>query len=700
MSFNSTLYLKDNDLPLDSFIKPKVTKLHYQLTRNHPEWSALARAFPNLIDLELSHSDNVPSRVPDAALFSCFDKLECLRGLGLHLFPKSGHLEHTAALSHLILINSEGETLPPWLKSIKNISGLTLVRPSTASLDDLNELPFLSTVTLELHHYDHPYDLPIPSFACLLKAPALSKLELELSPQTQDTAYLTPLACLVDLPQHIELKLNVYNRIARSDELNKLLGMLQNAELTDKQRRHYWLLLLATPKPKNLQSEKLDARFHLTFMEAKFNPVKVQAQAWLRTRAQTDAQRRPLGSDSVLFICGKSGFKATELKDKSTELGFMLSKKLDSKVTHILLGSNPKQTAAIDVEQHLIIDDTVLSQWFSTDAPKFLQQTSAAPMLGNVLDMLGSPDETSHLVAVTMLEQGGITSEMQLPLFLIIKTTDNKALRKQIQTLLAGLGDNVFQLAVQDKVMFDGKMRELDKHGDPQGEGPVYKKLKGLTKRWGKALCDEFSLLYFNRFGEGLLWLLSQKEELALRQQAIEALIEGERLNWHKGCGFERMLTQGDDEHRVNCHLKPHIFLCHDVLHNVKVPLPTKLPSKTRITELDLHNCLLGELPANIVHYEDVTKLNLHFNHLSSLPATLAILSKIEDLDLSYNHFDEFPAVLVKLTNLKRLDLRRARQPAGRIFSYHYDTSQGYQPIRAPQAFREAFPDCEILEDE
>ncbi|WP_150102238.1 BRCT domain-containing protein [Shewanella pealeana] len=699
MSFNSTLYLKDNDLPLDSVIKPKVTKLHYQLTRNHPEWSELARAFPNLIDLEISHSGNVPSRVPDAALFSSFDKLECLRGLGLQLFPKSRHSEQAATLSHLILINSDGETLPPWLKSIKNISGLTLVRPSMASLDELSELPFLSNIKLELHHYDHPNDLPIPSFACLLKAPALRQLEIELSPQAQDTAYLAPLACLVDLPQHIELKLNVYSRVARSDELNKLLGILQNAELTGEQRRHYWLLLLATPKPKNLQSEKLDARFHLTFMEAKFNPVKVLAQAWLRSRAQVDAQRSPLGPDCVLFICGKSGFKATELKEKAAELGFSLSKTLDSKVTHIVLGSNPKLTAAIDVDQHLIIDDTVLSQWFSADAPKFLQQTSAAPMLDNVLDMLRSPDETSHLVAITMLEQGGITSEMQLPLFLILKTTDNKALRKQIQTLLAGLGDNLFQLAVQDRVTFDGKMRGLNKHGDPIGEGAVYKKLKGLNKRWGKALCDEFSLLYFNRFGEGLLWLLNQKEELALRQQAIQALVEGERLNWHKGCGFERMLTLGDDDRRVNCHLYPDIYLRSDELHNIKAPLPVELPSKTRITELDLHNCLLGELPANIMHYVDVTVLNLHFNHLSSLPATLATLSNIEDLDLSYNHFDEFPAVLFKLTNLKRLDLRRARQPTGRIFNHHYDTSQGYQPISAPKAFRDALPDCEILED-
>ena len=695
MGINSTLYLNDSHLPLDACIQPKVTKIYYKLTQNHPEWAELAHKFPNLTDLELCHEGNIPNRVPDAELFTCFPQLDCLRGLGVRLTPKGRHSEQTETSSHLTLINSEGETLPSWVNAIKHLSGLTLIRPSVASLSELCELPALSTAKLDLHHYGHPHDLPIPSFAGLLKAPALRELNIELSSHAHDIAYLTPLACLVDLPAHITLSLNVYDRNARSDELNKLLGILKAAELTDEQRRHYWLLLLATPKPKNLAAESLDARFHLTFMEAKFNPVKVLAQSWLRSRAQADATRRPLGSDSVLFICGKSGFKAAELKEKATELGFNISKKLDDSVTHIVLGSNPKQTAAIDVSQHVIIDDTVLSQWFTADAPKFLQQQNAAPLQGNVLDMLRSPDEASHLVAATLLEQGGITSDMLLPLFLVLKTTDNKALRKQIQALLAGHGDNAFQLAVQDKVMFDSKMRGLDRHGDAISQGAVYKKLKGLVKRWGKSLCDEFSLLYFNRFGEGLLWLLDQKEELAIRQQAIDTLVEGELLNWHKGCGYERMLILAGDAGRDDCHRFPEIYLRDYELDNLKISLPKQLPEHTKITKLDLHTCVLRALPVNFDKYTDVMHLNLHFNALSTLPNQLTALQNLQDLDLSYNHFDEFPKVLFKLKKLKRLDIRSANAP---LCSYVYN-EQGYKPIRAPQTFRDAFPDCEILED-
>ena len=599
-------------------------------------------------------------------------------------------LQHSKQLRTLKLCQYTAETLPEWLQHLPKLQALTLFSCDVADLGDMSAFTALSKLSLKLHSYDQPYRYKAPILATLNNAP---QLQVELSRLPQDISNLED---LVTLPDHIELDMQVYDNIARSDELNKLLGILKAASLSDEQRRHYWLLLLATPKPKNLAAESLDARFHLTFMEAKFNPVKVLAQSWLRSRAQADATRRPLGSDSVLFICGKSGFKAAELKEKATELGFNISKKLDDSVTHIVLGSNPKQTAAIDVSQHVIIDDTVLSQWFTADAPKFLQQQNAAPLQGNVLDMLRSPDEASHLVAATLLEQGGITSDMLLPLFLVLKTTDNKALRKQIQALLAGHGDNAFQLAVQDKVMFDSKMRGLDRHGDAISQGAVYKKLKGLVKRWGKSLCDEFSLLYFNRFGEGLLWLLDQKEELAIRQQAIDTLVEGELLNWHKGCGYERKLTLAGDAGRDDCHRLPEIYLRGQELDNLKISLPKQLPEHTKITKLDLHTCVLRALPENVDKYIDVTHLNLHFNALSTLPDQLTALQNLQDLDLSCNHFDEFPEVLFKLKKLKRLDIRSANAP---VFDGGYDKERGYMPIRAPQAFRDVFPDCEILED-
>ncbi|WP_053062526.1 leucine-rich repeat domain-containing protein [Photobacterium aquae] len=603
-------------------------------------------------------------------------------------------LQYSKQLNWLTLNYFVGDTLPHWLAELPELTRLSLFSPNLADLGEIDKLTSLNHLELELHTYDRSNPFKAPKLGGLANAPALTTLKIELSAKPQDVSNLVD---LINLPEHIELTMGIFNNISRGDQLQKLRGILKNAELSNAEKRHYWHLLMAIDKPKNLSNDDLDARFHLTFMEAKYTPLKALAQEWLRQRALADIARQPLTANSVLFLCGKSGFKASELKEKSAELGFSISKKLDAKVTHILLGNNPKQTATIDVDTHCIIDDSALSQWFSNAAPKFLQQDTAAPMQENMLEMLSSPDEASHLVALQLLEQGGVTDEMLMPLFLILKTTDNKSLRKQIQALLAGFGNNEFQLAVQDKVFFDGKMRGTDTYGELIGEGPVLKKLKGLKKRWGKTLCDAFSLLYFNRFGDGLLWLLSHKEDSDIRDKAIAQLIEGECLNWHKGCGFARMLNARSENERTECHWAPEIYLSSSELSSLHTRLPAELPKQQAITELNLHNCLLYKLPTNIEQYTHVTRLNLSFNPLRALPASLAKLNHLQELDLSYCHFDELPEVLFKLKQLKRLDLRRGSRPE---YRHGYSTQHGYETLRAPQAFRDAFPECEILEDE
>nr|WP_240152876.1 hypothetical protein [Photobacterium alginatilyticum] len=130
------------------------------------------------------------------------------------------------------------------------------------------------------------------------------------------------------------------------------------------------------------------------------------------------------------------------------------------------------------------------------------------------------------------------------------------------------------------------------------------------------------------------------------------------------------------------------------MLGEPKTRLPKTLPASSKITELNLSNCYLGTLPFGFELYTDVTKLSLRFNHLEGLPAKLAKLTELEELDLSYNHFDEFPKVLFKLKKLKRLDFRRPSQP-----DYRTGYGSGYESVAVPQAFRDAFPDCEILED-
>ncbi|BDY05202.1 BRCT domain-containing protein [Ferrimonas sp. YFM] len=617
-----------------------------------------------------------------------------LTGLELRDAGELGEARLLTELTNLSRLQLEGITdaeLPASLRQHQGISRLRLSNGPVEKLGDLSAMTALTEVQIEQFSHHGPCTT-LPRLEDLLTAPALKELRLRLTVQRGDRTDF-----LMQLPADMEVDFGIYDQVARSEALNKQRSILLNAPLTQAQREAYWQLVYHAPKPRDLP--EAEGRFHLTFLEAKYSPFKKHAHAWLRKSAEKAVADRPLGSDTVLFVCGKSGIKATELKAKAQELGFTLSKKLDDKVTHVLLGANPKQTDRLDPDAHRLIDDTALSQWFEQAAPQFLQQEQAVDsgMIDTVMSMLHSPDEGSHRVAVEMLAQGGVTEAMWMPLFLILKTTSDKALRKSIQQLLAGRGDELFQLAVTDRIFFEEELRGLTFEGHPRGEGPMLKKLKGLTKRWGRALCIDFSKAYFDRFGEGLIWLLTQKEECDRRQAITSGLVEGECLNWHKGCGFARILEGADEEYLTNCHGSPDIYMQDSFdLGRPKTRLPEALPQQTLITELDLHNCYLEALPANFERYQQVKKLNLHFNHLDKLPAKLAGLIELEELDLSFNHFAEFPKVLFKLKNLKRLDLRRASEP---LYRWGYDPEHGYESIRAPQKFRDAFPDCEILED-
>lgn len=664
-------YLQVPYSPKVEILKPIVQPQLQRLCIDHQALSKLEwlSDCPRLIDLELSELD---------------------------LNQDSSLLTRLVGLKELELNSIEGEELPASIRTHANLETLSLNCPKLKRLGQLGEMKALSRLFLGNPKHFGGESYQLPELESIAQLPNLSSLGLYIYHQNEATA--ASAAVLASLSTDVDCGIRLHNAQTRGEQLTKELQILQSSNLSDEQKRHYWQVLLATTKLKALidKAEQLDAAFYLTFMEAKYTPLKPVWQNWLVAHAAATAEQRPLTSDSVIFVCGKSSFKASELTQKGQEMGFTLAKKFSPEVTHILLGSNPKQTQQLDPQK--IIDEGVLKRWFEQQTPQFLQQSGSEAMVENLLAMLASPDEASHKVAVSMLEQGGVTQALLMPLFLVLKTTSDKALRKSIQALLAGQGDGEFQLAVADRVFFENDLRGLDWENAPKGEGPMFKKLKGLPKRWGHTLVMDFAKAYFDRYQEGLLWVLIQKQECEQRGQIISELVEGECLNWHKGCGFANVLQGADEQRLIHCHDAPDIYMQHQYdLGEPKTRLPQTLPTEQRITELDLHNCYLGVLPANFEYYTDVRKLNLHFNHLEALPAKLARLTELEELDISFNHFTEFPAVLFKLKKLKRLDIRRAVKP---LYRWGYDVEQGYASLRAPQSFKNAFPDCEILEDE
>ncbi|SDJ67893.1 Leucine rich repeat-containing protein [Ferrimonas sediminum] len=597
-----------------------------------------------------------------------------LQELNLQLNGELTHFPLLPALRWLTLRGGEMAELPEGIRHCASLETLNLLSVSLPRFGEMAAMTKLSRLWLQPRRQEQD---KLPRQSDLLAVPSLSGLRLDIELKRFDPAWAS-------LPQELELDIS-------DEKLAKAWEIFKQSHLSDEETLAYLTALALVRKPAQLP--KMPANFHLVMMAAKHNRFKAQHKAWLAELAQNSHQQRPFGPGAILFVSGRSAFKASELKAKAGELGFTLSKTLDDQVTHLLLGSAPREVHRIDLQKYAVIDDAVLQQCFEARAPKFLQQGNEA-MEGSILEMLKSPQEASHRVAVQMLEQGGVTGAMRLPLFFILKTTIDNGFRKRIKHLLAGMGDEAFQLAVNDRILFHN-CRGRDDYGNLKGQGVMVDKLKRQRKKWGEALCTDFTKLYFDRFGEGLMFVLMQKECSEQRLAILDTLVEGECLNWRRGAGFDKVQEFWDKDSPSNLHWHPGFYLnASGLLGAAKTELPAELAQRHTLTELNLGNCLLSSLPKGMEHYRHIRRLSLANNCLTTLPASLVLFSELDSLDLSYNHFREFPKVLMKMTWLKRLDIRRATRP-------DLDSGYGadYAPLSIPQAFLDACPDCDVLKD-
>lgn len=579
-------------------------------------------------------------------------------------------------LKKLTLRGLAGNSLPAAITTHQTLQTLNLLACHKADLGDISQMSSLESIWIE--PWEHEY-CNLPSLHGLEHLPRLKALRLDITPKHVEPVWLA-------LPPEVEISIHHSHIVSE-------MAILRDSGLPPTQCLEWLNTLLGINKPGELP--EMPAEFHLTLMAAKYNRFKAQHKNWLRQLAESNEELKPLNANSVLFICGRSGIKASEIKSKATELGFSVSKKLDGNVTHVLIGTAPKDISLLDLERHTLIDDTSLQNYFTTQAPKFLQQQGNETMGDSILAMLASPEEATHQVAVQLLEQGGITDELHLPLFLLLKTTADNNLRKQIKQLLAGHGDEAFQLAVNDRILFHS-VRGRDDYNNFYGQGQFVEKLKAQRKKWGETLCNAFAKSYFDRYGEGLMYVLMQKKPTPQLLAIWESLIQNGTFDLRRGAGFDTIMQYWHDKEPANYHWHPtHYANRFGKLGAAKFELPAELTGRSDITRLDLGNCLLSDLPKGIEHYRHIRSLSLSGNVFKALPESVAAFSELEELDLSFNHFRHFPEVLFKLTNLKRLDFRRATSPD---LNTGYDAN--YHIVAIPQAFRDAFPECEILQDQ
>ena len=118
-----------------------------------------------------------------------------------------------------------------------------------------------------------------------------------------------------------------------------------------------------------------------------------------------------------------------------------------------------------------------------------------------------------------------------------------------------------------------------------------------------------------------------------------------------------KRLKTNDNESKENLHELSKIKITNTTVEQLKHIfnlIETKGLSK-EVTELDISNCRLKEVPSEIGSLINLEVLSLGENHLRKLPSEIINLKALKKLCLDENYIKEFPAEICKLVTLEQL---------------------------------------------
>lgn len=347
----------------------------------------------------------------------------------------------------------------------------------------------------------------------------------------------------------------------------------------------------------------------------------------------TQQYSQPISKGATLAVVGTTQHNLTQLKARLKTLGIDYSPKITAKVTHIVLGKNPKTEAstAANTSAQLMPPQTLTDFLNGADTPYLLDAAPDNSNSQNLSEMLLSDEPDNINVALQILQGGGVPNELITDLLLVLFNTNDAKIRQKARKLLeeygpASLLPAYTKTAAPERFVF--QMRDVVKFD------------KYFDTVVSSHQLDAAKILAFLRrtisprsYGHNVI-LARQLSLLPLHeaQQAIAATIKDNNLD----------LAQFDI-----ANLDPKIFLYRETINNT-------LSISIRYTKLK-------QFPDFIAQYTNLMTLDISNNKLTTLPDSLADLPNLKHLHIPSNAFKTFPAIIYKLKSLESLSFSLAK---------------------------------------
>ena len=217
--------------------------------------------------------------------------------------------------------------------------------------------------------------------------------------------------------------------------------------------------------------------------------------------------------------------------------------------------------------------------------------------LHNISKLLLSVDDANVELAFVLMENEGAAKALITELFAIYKLGQREHSIKARKLLMGCVEDS------------PGLLHILNRKSYLDGASPR-KKIKSFAADCADVAPMKLATALYNRYGEGLQYLVSELPEEALKNLLMK------HLNGTTFALTRKKITK----------IPPHIFKDYTILET-----------------LDLSNNQIKTVPAGIGKLTQLKVLNLSRNKINKLNKAIGKLSLLDDVYLSHNNIKELP---------------------------------------------------------
>lgn len=473
---------------------------------------------------------------------------------------------------------------------------------------------------------------------------------------------------VLPIPYGIKFANNLKKLTPKSLKLSAAFG---KSILTEEEKlRYFTAIALEAESKKKYKIDISPFNYGLHEISALMNVNQNELRGQLQSRLDELSETKQPDAKSKIYIAGTTTRKKTEIKEKLQEIGLQVVNKIDDKITHVIIGKNPKNYQQIQqIKGVKILSEQRVNKFITDNNEGFLEEAAKIDnneIVDNTLSLLLSPEPANIAVGLGILESGGVPKSLIETLVVVQKTCPDAKIRKSAKTLLLKQNVPEWHNIINDKQTF-AKIYETKAQA-------INNKLVKVAQKTSPQSALKLSLALFKNTGRGLRYVFYNfKKNGPERDAAYKILIsEGNHFDFHKALGFKNWKNRSPED-------ATHFNMSAVARFPVDV-LNTFPDLKTA----NFHNCKFNKIPAQINKFKNLTSLDLSFNFLTSLPKEFEALQQLEHLDLTKNNFETFPEVLFKLQGLKRLE-----------FSHNgkYDT----ELFEVTEEIRAKMPNCEII---